>query len=129
MAFWFPWAQQENKALDLSASTNPCQHSGYQFFTKLDVSMQFYTFMLDDESQDLCVFVTPFGKYKYLRLPMGIKQSPDVAQEIMEDVLQGLDDVEVYIDDIGIFSMDWPSHVQASLTSRFASSPRKSIHI
>jgi len=59
--------------------------------------------MLDDESQDLCVIVTPFGKYKYLRLPMGIKQSPDVAQEIMEDVLQGLDDVEVYIDNIGIF--------------------------
>ena len=88
------------------------KRNGYKYFTKIDISMQYYTFELDEKSKDLCTICTPFGNYRYNRLPMGIKQSPDVAQEIMEDLFRDMEEVDVYIDDVGIFSNTWEDHIR-----------------
>eukprot|EP00804_Cyclotella_cryptica_P004626 CCRYP_006938-RA/>CCRYP_006938-RA protein AED:0.32 eAED:0.32 QI:0/0/0/1/1/1/2/0/301 len=92
------------------------KRSGYEFYTKLDVSMQYYTIELDEESQDLCTIITPFSKYKYARLPMGLKCSLDIAQSIMESVLSGIEDADVYTHDIGVFSQDWDHHIKLLAT-------------
>jgi hypothetical protein len=87
-----------------------------QVFTELDASMQSYTFELDEESQDLCTFITPFVKYKYSRLPMGLNCSPDIAQAIMENVLSDIEDADIYIVDGGAFCNDWNHHVKLLAT-------------
>ena len=43
---------------------------------------------------------------------MGVSQAPDLCQEIMESILKDIPDVEVFLDDIGIFSRDYTSHMR-----------------
>ena len=42
---------------------------------------------------------------------MGIHESPDISQEIMESLFRELDEVDTYINDIGVFSDSWKDHL------------------
>jgi len=85
---------------------------GYSYMTKLDLTMQYYCFELDEDSKNLCVIVSPWGKYRYEVLPMGLTNSPDWAQSAMEQLFDDMrHDIECYLDDIGIFDTDWKNHI------------------
>jgi hypothetical protein len=92
------------------------KQTGYAFFSKLDISMQYYMFALDEEPKDLTMIVMSFGKYCYNLLPMGLKCSPDFAQETMENIFRDIDDAEVYINNIGAFFPNWEHHLQLLCT-------------
>ena len=51
--------------------TSSC--AGATLFSTLDAEKAFYQIQLGEESSKLLTFNTPFGRYRYLRMPMGIK--------------------------------------------------------
>ena len=77
---------------------------GITYATALDLNMGYYTVRLDFSSQKLCTIITPWGKYQYQRLPMGVNVSPDVFQEKMSELMDGLEFVRTYLDDLLIIS-------------------------
>jgi hypothetical protein len=73
--------------------------------TSLDLNMGYFTIKLDYDAKKNCTIVTPFGKYQYLRLPMGKSCSPDIFQEEMSDLMQHLNILEHTLMNL------WLSHV------------------
>ena len=88
------------------------KQKNYTYCTKIDLSMFFCCLMLDDESKELCTINTPFGLYHFNRLPQGAKVFPDLAQAVIEKILQDID-TDAYMDDCCLFTdKDFEHHVQ-----------------
>jgi hypothetical protein len=73
---------------------------GFQYATSLDLNMGYYHIELCPASKKLCTLVFPFGKYEMQWLPMGLCNSPDIFQEKMSELFDGLEFVRTYIDDL-----------------------------
>lgn len=84
--------------------------SGAKYFSTLDVKNGFWNIKLSAASSDLCSFNTPFGRYKFLRMPFGICSASEVYQHRMRQMLDDLDGVDVYIDDILIWGKTKQEH-------------------
>jgi hypothetical protein len=77
---------------------------GFCFATSLDLNMGYYHIELTPNSSRLCTIVLPWGKYEYLRLPMGLCNSPNIFQEKMSELMVGLEFARAYIDDLLVVS-------------------------
>ena len=58
-------------------------------FTVLDTKDGFYQFKLDKGGSLLTTFWTPFGGYRYLRMPQGISSAPEEYQRRQNEALVG----------------------------------------
>ena len=51
--------------------------------SKLDAASGFFQILLEEKSRDYTTFLTPFGRYRFKRLPMGINVAPEIYQRKM----------------------------------------------
>jgi hypothetical protein len=73
---------------------------GFSYATTLDLNMGYYTIRLDPDASKICTIIFPWGKYSYKRLPIGIAGSPDIFQEKMSELMESLEFVRVYLDNL-----------------------------
>ena len=86
--------------------------AGGKVFSKLDLSHAYLQLPLAEESQPLLTVNTHKGLYRYLRLPFGVSSAPAIFQRTMETLLQGVQHVCVYLDDILITGCSQQEHLK-----------------
>ena len=80
--------------------------------SKLDLSRGFHQIEVEEESRQKTAFITPFGKYEFLRMPFGLRNAPSIFQRAMEVVLRGCYSFcAPYIDDLVVFSQSGEEHL------------------
>ena len=90
---------------DFTAKLRDCQ-----VFSTIDLLKSYHQIPLDGPSSNKTMLLTPYGNYRFRRLAMGLKNSAQSFQKLMNFVLDGLDNVFSYLDDILVFNKDDIQH-------------------
>ena len=81
-----------------------------KYFTVKDATSGFWHIPLDLRNSLLTTFNTPWGKYRWLRMPFGLKVSGDVFQERLDKVIRLVPGVLGIADDIVIHGTTENTH-------------------
>ena len=73
--------------------------SKHAIYSVIDLKQGFWHCELDQESTQACAFSTPFGTYRFLRLPYGISSAPEIFMAEVK-IFSGIPGVQMYYDDL-----------------------------
>ena len=77
---------------------------GQKLFEKLKAVHGYFQLALDEESSYLTTFLSPQGRFRYLRAPMGLNASSDEWCRHSDVAVEGLDWCMMIVDDIIIWA-------------------------
>ncbi|KAJ1177271.1 hypothetical protein NDU88_002532 [Pleurodeles waltl] len=81
-----------------------------KFFSKLDLRSAYHQIRLHEDSKPLTAFVTTEGTFQFKRLPFGLASAARIFQRAMARVLEGVDDVIYFQDDILVMGKTVTDH-------------------
>ena len=85
--------------------------AGGKTFTKLDLSQAYLQLPLEEEPKEYVVINTHKSLFRYNRLSYGVLSAPGIFQRYMENLLQGIPNVVVYLGDILIMGKTESEHL------------------
>lgn len=88
------------------------QLGGAKYFSILDLASGFHQIPINEDDACKTAFSTPHGHYEFTRMPFGLRNAPATFQRLMDQVLSGLQGLEmfVYMDDIVIYASSLREH-------------------
>ncbi len=78
-----------------------------KWFAKLDAVKGYFQIELDMESRALTTFLTPRGRFRFTRAPMGLASSSDEYCQRTDQVLEGIEGIQKIVDDILIYGSSY----------------------
>lgn len=65
---------------------------------------------LTQASSKLCTFITPWGRFRFVRMPFGLVNASDEFQRLTDNMFAGMDGVCVVVDDILVWGSTKEQH-------------------
>ena len=84
--------------------------SACTIFSRIDLAQAFYQIPMDINDIPKTAICTPIGLFEFLKMPLGLKNSPSTFQRFIDSLFRGDNFVFVYLDDILIASIDEEQH-------------------
>ena len=81
-----------------------------KYFSIVDANSGSWNVELDEESSYLTTFNSPFGRYRFLRMPFGLKISQDVFQSKIDQLMEGCVGTTGIADDMIVYAETEEEH-------------------
>ena len=85
---------------------------GSTVFTSVDAKHGYWQLALSPECQEMTTFLTPWGRYQFLRSPMGLSSTGDEYCRRGDIAIAGLRNVEKVMDDMIVFDDNFEQRVE-----------------
>ena len=84
--------------------------SGAKYFSALDAMSGYWQIKLDEESSLLTTFNTPFGRYRFTRIPFGIHSAQEVFRKTIDMAFEGFNGCKSIIDNMLVWESSKEDH-------------------